>query len=133
MVSYPSHGDYHTVVSAAMSDELSNLLQLVAKSSDLPSYVPQPLEDPSRQLRPITLLPNHNFSAQIECTIQSGNRESLPKYKALSYALGDANITRRIIIEGCVFQATQNLESALRHVRCKEQAVTLWVDAICVS
>ena len=52
-----------------------------------------------------------------------------PVYDALSYVWGDASVTKPIQIEGVEFNATRNLERALRHLRDDSDDLTLWVDA----
>lgn len=55
-----------------------------------------PLSDPSREIRLITLIPNADRSANIECTLQTVFLETCLEYTALSYSWGDPSITRGI-------------------------------------
>lgn len=57
---------------------------------------------------------------------------------ALSYTWGDHNKTAPIVIDDVEFQATVNLETALRYMRPKEgppagPRIRLWIDAICIN
>ncbi|MCJ1447425.1 MAG: hypothetical protein MMC23_007936 [Stictis urceolatum] len=55
------------------------------------------------------------------------------RYEALSYAWGDTQSTKPILLDGFLVQVTDNLESALRQLRRGSQPVRLWVDAICIN
>jgi hypothetical protein len=62
-------------------------------------------------------------------------------YEALSYTWGSGRATRTIIVESqsCSPDArtklavTQNLKTALVHLRDADKARTLWVDAVCIN
>jgi hypothetical protein len=69
----------------------------------------------------------------VHCAIFHVSLEEEPHYEALSYCWGNAAFTEQIFLEGCPFQATVNLVSALRHLRLKNKARTMWVDAICID
>ena len=70
--------------------------------------------------------------AQVRCTIQHASLDDNPDYSALSYAWGDPNKTVPILVDDLIFHATENLESALRHVQSTETDA-LWVDAVCIN
>ena len=59
--------------------------------------------------------------------------DAFPSYQTLSYAWGEPNFTCRIDLDGDELSITPNLDSALRHLRFPDHAVTLWVDAICIN
>jgi hypothetical protein len=69
----------------------------------------------------------------VRCTVTHASLDRVPDYNALSYTWGDASIKTPIIVDGATFQATANLEAALRHLRQKDEVVTLWVDALCIN
>ena len=69
----------------------------------------------------------------VSCTMTHVSLDSPPLFVALSYAWGDSKHRKPILVNGAVFQATENLESALRHLRSREDARVLWVDAICIN
>lgn len=59
-------------------------------------------------------------------------------YKALSYNWGGFQHEPRkgvpkVLVDGHQINLTQNLYSALRHVRRPDQNIFLWADAICVN
>jgi hypothetical protein len=59
--------------------------------------------------------------------------DSLPEYEALSYSWGYPTHNDEIEIDGQHFPVTENLRLALQHLRRKNEARILWVDAICIN
>jgi Heterokaryon incompatibility protein (HET) len=82
--------------------------------------------------RLLTLLPSTIFSSSIQCTLSVSNF-STASYQALSYCWGDVKATISMIVNDTNFQATENLVSALRHLRHKKDDLVIWVDAICIN
>jgi Heterokaryon incompatibility protein (HET) len=56
-----------------------------------------------------------------------------PYYEALSYAWGTKLASRFILVDGKRLSVTENLFSALHHLRRKHCHRLLWVDAICID
>ncbi|KAH8660892.1 heterokaryon incompatibility protein-domain-containing protein [Tricladium varicosporioides] len=57
-------------------------------------------------------------------------------YVAMSYAWGDPNEKKEIILNGHSVQVTTNLESGLRHFRNMEyfrKGGKIWIDALCIN
>lgn len=54
-------------------------------------------------------------------------------YEALSYAWGDSTVSEHIMINDRPWAVTQNLATALRHLRYETKKRLLWVDAICIN
>lgn len=65
----------------------------------------------------------------IRCSLRIVSLAGEPPYDALSYVWGDVSVTKPIQVEGVQFNATVNLERALRHLRDASDDLTLWVDA----
>lgn len=62
--------------------------------------------------------------------------DSAPVYTALSYTWGGPEAKGRIMLGDPHAQAkliTENLQSALNHIRSAERSHLLWVDAICID
>jgi hypothetical protein len=105
-----------------------------------PTYVPpppveipyEPLHEDNREIRLISLHPG-NWDDDICCTTKVVSLDSRPHYEALSYAWGDLEDTTRIFIDDHPFQATRNLESALRYLRKSAEPRKLWVDALSID
>jgi hypothetical protein len=87
---------------------------------------------------------NHNGHALRKQNLQSTwenvrhnvHRWSWGDYHTLSYVWGNPKDTVRITVNGHSFQATKNLEAALRTIRshpCSIKGMKLWVDAICIN
>ena len=54
-------------------------------------------------------------------------------YNALSYVWGSPNTTEDLVCDSKVIKITENLSSALKHVRSPEVDKPLWVDQICIN
>lgn len=107
----------------------------MSKSPTPDAYLyPALLRDPSA-IRLVVLLPSMEVHTDIVCRLcnSSLNRSHLDRYEALSYVWGDASRRKSITVESQQFQATENLESALRHLRYRDKPRVLWIDAICIN
>jgi len=95
------------------------------------AFAYRPLE--CNNIRLLLLLPAARLSQRIECRLCHAPFTNTSQYEALSYTWGDPSITKCIVLEGAPFKVTENLKSALRHLRHSDIARTLWVDAICID
>lgn len=99
-------------------------------------FVYTPLDKGSASsFRIITVLPGE-YHTPITCTIsQEEWRDPADCYEAISYSWGDRLHHKTIFIDEKSLRVTSNLESALRHLRHREQGqhLRLWVDAICIN
>ena len=87
-------------------------------------------------IRLLRLIPNKDETAVIKCqlfdyTLESGKQTHL--YEALSYVWGDPNKTVPIFIGEHRFNITENLHTALLHLRNHSIERTIWVDAVCIN
>ncbi|KAF1995071.1 HET-domain-containing protein, partial [Amniculicola lignicola CBS 123094] len=57
----------------------------------------------------------------------------LVDYIALSYTWGGQGKSAEIEVNGCGMRVTENLYSALRHLRTEVEDQDFWVDAICID
>ena len=98
------------------------------------SYLYSPLQASSEEIRLLTLLPGP-FGTAIQCELHTTNlnKDSPPRYEALSYAWGSEEDPVIIYIEKGTLPVTQNLAGALQHLRYPDRSRTLWIDAICVN
>jgi hypothetical protein len=87
-----------------------------------------PLSSNEEQIRTL-ILHAGKVHEPIRCSLRIVSLAEEPPYDALSYVWGDANVTKPIQVEGVRFDATVNLEHALRHLRDASDDLTLWVDA----
>jgi hypothetical protein len=96
-------------------------------------YTYEPLDNSNFSIRLISLSPGADFSSAIHCSVYQVSLDSNPEYEAVSYAWGDPNIFETIFLDGFPFSVTVNLVSALRHLRLKDEARVLWVDALSID
>jgi len=99
-------------------------------------YVYEPLSDDqdpdAPYIRLLLLLPGERDSP-IHCRLIRATLKDSPFFEALSYVWGKPGETTQIQLHGSNFQATLNLENALRHLRYKNRQRCLWVDAVCIN
>lgn len=83
--------------------------------------------------RLLDLHPSPNDSSPIICNISSHRIESPKPYTALSYVWGSNDRTHVATVGGKGLGITQSLAEALRHIRDRHNAVTIWIDQICIN
>src|SRR5687768_9455999 len=83
-------------------------------------------------IRVLTLHPG-TWKDPIRCSLHTVRLEDNPRYEALSYAWGDADDCRPVMVDARVVQVTANLETALRRLRHPDRDRALWVDALCIN
>lgn len=114
-------------------------------------YQYTPLPPKTDQIRLLKLLPASDENGEIAVTLQSISTKAAARhYEALSYVWGSSEnpVTISVVTSSttgavedvsssaCVtapLRVTQNLASALRHLRRRDSARTLWIDAICID
>ena len=98
------------------------------------------------ELRLLTVWPNEDFSAPLECALRTTTILEDLSYGALSYYWGSANDLELVIVHGSdegrptpsfEVPVTVNLTSALRHLRMKAttsgEPLVMWTDALCIN
>ncbi len=91
------------------------------------------LESQNDEIRRLHLNPG-SFEDDLSCTLSIVSLRDNPRYEALSYTWGLANLSERpLYVEGVPFPITSNLDTALRHLRYEKEVRILWVDAICIN
>ncbi|KAI5918872.1 heterokaryon incompatibility protein-domain-containing protein [Camillea tinctor] len=84
-------------------------------------------------IRVMTLLPNREFDAPIECQLEHVTLQPGVNYEAISYAWGDPKITEPIQLDGQSYPVTVNIFTAFKYLRLEESPRKLWVDSICIN
>ncbi|KAI1204860.1 heterokaryon incompatibility protein-domain-containing protein [Annulohypoxylon truncatum] len=98
------------------------------------------------QTRILRIDPATHFDAPVLCTllvadviayeglgiVEEDGPNEIP-YEALSYTWGAPVFSLPIQINGIEFFITENLDSALRHLRLPDSRRYLWVDALCIN
>ncbi|KAF2732825.1 hypothetical protein EJ04DRAFT_440424, partial [Polyplosphaeria fusca] len=123
--------DYEPEEAQIYEDE--SLISSVVSIGAGDRYSLLPLDRKRCETRLIQLLPSSDESSPIECKLYVVSRNDGPIYTALSYAWGNKAHVSPIKVNGLDWWVTENLHSALTHIREAENAVTLWVDAICID
>ncbi|KAF2093351.1 HET-domain-containing protein, partial [Rhizodiscina lignyota] len=90
------------------------------------------LKSPDSNIRLLRIHPSHPLRG-IETSLECASFLERPQYRALSYTWGDSKRTKPITVNGKKMLITENLWKALFHIRDRQQAQTLWVDAICID
>ena len=98
------------------------------------------------EIRVLTIWPNEDHSAPLECSLRVVSLRKAPRYTALSYYWGLVNDQESVYIHGsdeaapihsCRVPVTQKLASALRTLRVKATAksvpLVMWTDALCIN
>ncbi|KAI1075424.1 heterokaryon incompatibility protein-domain-containing protein [Whalleya microplaca] len=84
------------------------------------------------EIRLLVLEPGR-WDAPLECRLVRCRPSDGLAYEALSYAWGNTARCHTITCNGEPFGITENLESALRHLRHPYARRVLWVDAVCID
>lgn len=104
--------------------------------TDPKQFIYSSLQQDRPTIRLLRLLPSQDRSATIEGKILEYDleaREEDHPYEALSYVWGGTQGALDILLDGLAFTITQNLHSALRHLRDRIFERVLWIDAICID
>ena len=83
------------------------------------------------EIRLIRLLPMAEATLRCEIVYETICQHS--DYIALSYAWGNADDTTEIQLNGCAFQVTASLHSALEALYKKRGEILLWADALSIN
>ncbi|KAI8954978.1 heterokaryon incompatibility protein-domain-containing protein [Xylaria longipes] len=84
------------------------------------------------EIRLLILEPGRG-NASLECRLVRCRVSNDTWYEALSYAWGNTPSRHMMRCNGEMMSITENLESALRHIRHPFARRVLWVDAICID
>ena len=91
-----------------------------------------PLDHSRASLRLLTLYPGVH-DAVIECDLHVASLEDKPGYDALSYTWGNSANGGAVRIADRLLSTTDNLCSALRHLRYPDKTRIIWADALCIN
>jgi hypothetical protein len=84
-----------------------------------------------KEIRLLRILPE--TTSIIKCELFRTSLYDPCPYIAISYAWGDTEDTRTIILDGHEFAVTENLMLALQRLRSRTSAVVVWADAVCIN
>ena len=86
-----------------------------------------------QEIRLVALGPAGNADTLPICTLKVVKLSARPVFEALSWAWGDPSRTQAIILQNRIWQAPENLVSALKCLRLPHRSRTLWIDALCIK
>ncbi|KIW09132.1 uncharacterized protein PV09_00070 [Verruconis gallopava] len=84
-------------------------------------------------IRLLSLAPSRDWTDAIHVRLVEARLSDDLVYEALSYCWGDISKRLLIFCDGKPFLVSENLETALRHLRLEESERILWIDAICIN
>lgn len=96
------------------------------------SGIYQTLDPFSRHIRLLHLLPGLRTDS-LSCHMFEVCLDDNPQYEALSYAWGELESCRPILLNGPLHEITDNLDRALRRLRQPNRTLMLWIDALCIN
>ncbi|ORY13968.1 heterokaryon incompatibility protein-domain-containing protein, partial [Clohesyomyces aquaticus] len=82
--------------------------------------------------RLLTILPGLPHEA-ICCSQMTATLKDPPAYKTLSYAWGSPTRNHTVFVDNKKLLVTENLHTALLHLRNEQRALCIWIDAICIN
>jgi Heterokaryon incompatibility protein (HET) len=89
--------------------------------------------DPSTDTIRVFILSPGEESTQIKGKLVHVSLEDRFAYEALSYTWGCPPDSKTILLDGEFLPATENLYSALLHLRDPKSPRNLWIDALCIN
>lgn len=112
-------------------------------ASSLRSFQYKPLDPGKKEFRLIEIAPleiedpGSTPDLLVRCRLKHASLNEGQSYVAVSYAWGDADITKDILVEDQLVQVTTNLEAALRKLASRQigdnLGSTFWIDALCID
>jgi hypothetical protein len=92
-----------------------------------------PLDTSKSQIRVATLHPRESADALIRVTLQAISLREEAPFDALSWAWGDANDVRSILLNDKIWWSPKNLAVALENLQLETTHRILWIDALCIN
>jgi hypothetical protein len=97
----------------------------------VPLYLP--LDVSRNEIRLVILKPSRSFKTKAICSLVYRSLDSEAPFEAVSYTWGDVSSKRPIFLSGRKFMVTENLDTALRHLRYTYDERVIWIDALCIN
>ncbi|KAH6990085.1 heterokaryon incompatibility protein-domain-containing protein [Ilyonectria destructans] len=94
-------------------------------------YQYRQLDAQGKEIRLLRILPQK--TSWIECELSHVSLSAPPEYVAISYAWGDPDDTRSIMLDGHDFPITLSLWQILNRLRSDDAVITVWADAVCIN
>ncbi|KAF4624739.1 hypothetical protein G7Y89_g13429 [Cudoniella acicularis] len=98
------------------------------------NHTPISLQGPAlRLVRLLRGTPSDSIRCDIFDAWLTESEGGIIPYQALSYTWGSTENAAEITIKDCKMRVTENLHSALLHLRLEDTDRILWIDAICIN
>ncbi|KAH8675142.1 heterokaryon incompatibility protein-domain-containing protein [Ilyonectria robusta] len=94
-------------------------------------YQYRQLDAQRREIRLLRILPQK--TSWMECELSHVSLSAPPEYVAISYAWGDLEDTRSIMLDGHDFPITLSLWQILNRLRSDDAVIIVWADAVCIN
>jgi hypothetical protein len=91
------------------------------------------LDTSNNQIRLLLVQPSKDAEAQIQSHQRQVSLGDNPESEALSYAWGDPELVKSILLDEREFKVTLGAWSALKGLRYDDRVRVLWIDAICIN
>ncbi|KAF9696939.1 hypothetical protein EKO04_004716 [Ascochyta lentis] len=106
------------------------------KQASTESYLYKPLHNAKKDIRLLLLHGREENKLEddtIRCSLQHIPLQNATSFEALSYVWGEAAGERAILLNGQRYTTTNNLYTALVHLRRNNEDRCLWIDALCID
>lgn len=118
------------------ADGISRVVPLMAVEDERPEAQKQQQQQQPiihrDELRVLVLEPGSGDD-EVRCRRVNVRWSWRTRYDALSYTWGNETGCETVVVDGQRVSVTQNLHSALRHLRYPRRRRVLWVDALCIN
>jgi hypothetical protein len=96
-------------------------------------YIWRPLDPEEREIRLVSILSAEHDDQPIQCRLVTVSLDCLPRFEAVSYAWGDMQDTKFILLNKLPWKVSSNLVEALRTFRKLQNQTLLWIDGLCIN
>jgi hypothetical protein len=91
------------------------------------------LDASNNQIRLLLVQPSKDAEAQIRCHLKLVSLDDKPEFEAVSYAWGDPELIKPVLLDEREIEVTLGAWTALRALRYDDRVRVLWIDAICIN
>ena len=91
----------------------------------------EPLDVSRREIRLLRI--EANLSGELQCRLHHFELGHLPRFRCLSYMWGSDRQRSTIAVDGCGFQARENLYAFLELYKDRHLSEYIWIDSVCID
>lgn len=85
------------------------------------------------EFRLLAIEPADNIRSPLKARLTHASMTTPPSYHALSYTWGPPDPALYMLCEGSQMRITKSLHDALCQLRRRDEAITVWADAVCIN